>query len=71
MKKIRLTNGLGVLVGLTLSRRTRVFTVVGELVSESMGSDSIGVDDTGTSTSDHRPDATLRVQNGKLQGSTS
>jgi len=39
----KLTDSLGVFVGLVLSGSTRVFTVVGELVSESVSSDSVAV----------------------------
>lgn len=67
----QIDNGLGVLVGLTLGRGTRVFTVVGELVSEPSSGDSIGVDDGGTTTSDHGPNSTSGVEDGKLERSTS
>ena len=66
-----LTDSLGVLVGLTLSGSTGVLAVVGELVREAVGSNGIGVDDRSTTTSDHRPDATLSVEDSELQRGTS
>ena len=57
--------------GLRLCRCTRVLTVVGELISETCRSNGIGVDDRGATTSNESPDATIMVENGKLQRSTS
>lgn len=68
---LTLTDSLGVLVGLSLSGSTRVFTVVSKLMSESMSSDGIRVDDGSTTTSNHGPDTTLGVKDSELQRSTS
>lgn len=61
---------LGVLVSLTLSGSTRVFTVVGEFMSESSCGDSVRVDDGGTTTCDHGPNSTFLVENSQFEGST-
>ena len=63
-------DGLGVLVRLTLGGGTRVFTIVGELVSEPGGSDGVRVDDRGTTSSDHGPDSSFGVEDGELERST-
>ena len=65
-----LTDRLGILVSLALRRSTRILAVVGELVSEAMGGNSVGVYDGSTTAGDHGPDATLRVQYSKLERST-
>jgi len=65
------TDGLRVLVGLAFGRSTRVFTVVGKFVGETVGSNSVRVDNGGTTTSNHGPDTALGVQDGELEGSTS
>ena len=63
-------NSAGVVEGLGLGGSTRVLAVVGELVSEPVGSDSIGVDDGGTTTGDHGPDTTFRVEDSELERCT-
>ena len=63
------TDCLSVFVGLTLRGSTRVLAVVGQFVSEAVGGNGIRVDDRCTTTSDHRPDATFRVQDSKLERS--
>lgn len=62
---------LGVLVGLSLGRSTRVLSVVGKLMGESSSGNGVRVDDGSTTTSDHGPDSTGRVEHGKLERSTS
>lgn len=64
------TDGLGILVGLTLCGSTGVLSVVGKLVSVTVCSNGIRVDDTGTTTSDHSPDTTLSIEDSQLEGST-
>ena len=64
------TNRFGVFVGLILSWRSRVFTVISEFVSESMSGDSVGVDDRSSTTSDHSPDSSFGVENGQFERST-
>lgn len=64
------TDSFGVLVGLAFSGGTRVLSVVGKFVRESMSGDSIGVYDGGTSSSNHRPDAALSVEHGEFQRGT-
>ena len=69
-KSKSLTNGLRILVGLTLGGRTGVLAVVGKLVREAVRSNGVRVDNGGTTTSNHGPDASLGVEDGKLQRST-
>lgn len=64
------TDGLRVLVGLALGRGTGVLAVVGELVRETVRSNGVRVDDGGTTTGDHGPDAALGVEDGELEGGT-
>lgn len=64
-------DGTGVVEGLGLSGSTRVLTVVGKLAGESGGGDGVGVDDRRTTTSHEGPHPTDRIENGKLQRSTS
>jgi hypothetical protein len=45
--------------------------VVGEFVCKSVSSDGVGVDDGGTSSSSHGPDAAFRVQDGEIERGTS
>ena len=63
-------NGLGVLVSLTFGGRSRVFTIVGELVSEPSGGNSVRVDDGSTTSGDHGPNSTFLVEDGELERST-
>ena len=58
----RLTDGFSIFIGLALGRSSRVFTVVGEFISKTCGSDGITVDNRGTTASDHGPHATFRVE---------
>jgi hypothetical protein len=66
----KVQDSAGVLEGLGLTGGTGVLSVVSELAHETSGSNGIGVDDGGTTTSNEGPDATLGVENGKLEGST-
>ena len=50
---------------------TRVLTIVGKLVSESVGSNGVRVDDGSITTGDHCPDASFGVQDSEFEGSTS
>ena len=61
------TDCLCILVGLALCWSTRVLAVIGELMGETMSSDSIRVYNGGTTTSDHGPDAALSIEDGKLE----
>jgi len=63
-------DGFGVFVCLTFSWCTRVFSIVGKLVSKAVGGDGIRVNNGSTTTSNHGPDTALRVQHSELQGST-
>lgn len=47
-----------------------MFTIFGEFVCKFVSSDVVGVDDGGTTTGNHGPDAAFRVQDGELEGST-
>lgn len=64
-------DGSGVVEGLGLGGSTRVLAVVGKLASVTGRGDGIGVDDGSTTTSDKGPDATVAVEDGQLEGSTS
>jgi hypothetical protein len=66
----QLTDGLRVLVSLTFSWGTTIFTVVGELIGISMSGDSVRVNNTGTTTGNHGPDAALGIENSEFEGST-
>ncbi len=59
-----------VVVSLRLGWRTRVLTIVGELVGEARRSDGVGVDDGCTTSSNEGPDTAGCVQDGQLEGST-
>ena len=67
---VKLTDRLGVFVCLSLGGRSGVLAVICELVRESVSSNGIGVDHGGTSTSDHRPDTALCVEDGQLERCT-
>ena len=69
--KHEIKDSASVVEGLSLTGRTGVFTVVGELAGESSGGDSIGVHDGSTTTSNESPHAAGGIENGKLEGSTS
>lgn len=56
---------------MTFGRGTRVFTIVGELVSEAVGGNGIRVDDASTATGNHSPNTTLRVEDRQFERSTS
>lgn len=60
----------GIVVSLRLGGSTRVFTIVGQLVSEASRGDGIGVDDRGTTTSNQGPDTAAGVQDSKLERGT-
>lgn len=60
------TNGLGVLVSLPLGGCTTVLSIVGKLVRKPMRGNRVTVHNTGSSTSNHGPNASLRVKNGEL-----
>ena len=62
-----LTDGLGILVGLALSRCAGVLSVVGKFIGKSVCGDRIGVNDGGTPTGNHGPDAPFRVEHSKLE----
>jgi len=64
-------NSAGVVEGLGLGGSTGVLAVVGKLGSEASRGDGVGVDNGSTATSDESPHATSRVEDGKLEGSTS
>lgn len=65
------TDGLGILVGLTLSRGARILSVVGKLIREPMCGNSIGVNDRSTTTSNHSPNTALSIENSELERSAS
>jgi hypothetical protein len=60
----------GIVEGLSLGGGTRVLTVVGELAGETGRGNGVGVDDGSTTTSNKGPDATRRVEDGKLERCT-
>lgn len=64
-------DGAGVVVSLRLGGRSRVLTVVGELLRETRTGDGVGVDDGRTTTSDESPDSAGGVKDGQLERSTS
>ena len=66
-----LTDCLRILVSLTFCRSARVLSVVGKLMSKAVGRNGVGVDDRGTTTSDHGPYAAFGVENGELKRCTS
>lgn len=57
--------------GLGLGGSTRVLAVVGKLAGETGRGDGIGIDDGRTTTSNEGPYTADRVEDGKLEGSTS
>ncbi|WDK10560.1 hypothetical protein CGRA01v4_01839 [Colletotrichum graminicola] len=63
-------DGAGVVVGLGLSGSTRVLSVVGELVGEASGGNSISVDDGSTATGDQSPDTAVGVEDSELERGT-
>lgn len=65
-----LTDSLSVLVSLSLSRRTRTLSVVRKLMSIAVSGDSVRVYHRCTTTSDHCPYMTLRVEDGGLERGT-
>ena len=69
-KSVR-TNGFGILIGLRLRRRPRVFTVVCQFVRKTMSGNGIGVNNTSAAPSNHCPDAAIWVQNSELERCTS
>lgn len=68
---LKLTDGFGVFVSLALSGSTTVFTIVGEFIGISSSGNSIGVYDTSTTTSNHGPDTTFSIEDGKFERGTS
>jgi hypothetical protein len=63
------TDGLGILVRLTFSRRTRVLSIVGKLMRETMRGDRVRVNDRSTTSSNHSPHTALGVEDGELERS--
>jgi hypothetical protein len=66
-----LTDRLRIFVSLTFCRSARVLSVVGEFMSKAVGRNGVGVDDRGTTTSNHGPYAAFGVENGELKRCTS
>ena len=68
--KHEVQDGTGVVISLRLGGGTRVFTVVGELVSEAGRSNSVSIHDGRTATSHKSPDTAVGIQYRQLQRST-
>ena len=69
-KRIKLTDGLGIFISLSLSGSTGVFSIVCKLVSKTVRSNSIRVYDGSTASSNHGPYTTFRVENSKFERCT-
>lgn len=67
----QIQDGTGIVVGLSLSGSTRVFTIVGKFADKASRCDGVGVDDRRTTTSYKGPDTTAGVEDSELERCTS
>jgi hypothetical protein len=68
--RVRLTNGLCILKCLALCRCSTILPVIGELVCEPGCCDRVCVNDGGTTTCDHCPDAGFSVEHSEFERGT-